>query len=290
MNNFNYEYILKILISIFLIFIFFNWIKLSQSIHWTRNKMQDILFKNENLQKQIVNLEAEKYLIYNLDTEKIILEKRGSEKTPIASISKIISVATFLKTLEEKNLSLENPKLSYAKSKIQKGLIQSDNEDIEILGQIYAQLFDKNLLTDSQLFLTNLGIENFTFTTLTGLDIENNTDNKKVLIPSNFLSPEDLSKVFKYIYENKKQIFEYTKFDSLKTEDRKEVAINTNQNVEKTFGLIISKTGFTDTAGGNLATVINFAPGETYLIVVLQSTKEGRFTDIKKLISILPNL
>jgi D-alanyl-D-alanine carboxypeptidase len=52
----------------------------------------------------------------------------------------------------------------------------------------------------------------------------------------------------------------------------------------------MSKTGFTDTAKGNLATVINFAPGETYLVIVLQSSKEGRFTDIQKLISILPNL
>jgi D-alanyl-D-alanine carboxypeptidase len=283
------ENTLKVFVTFFLISIFFIWLKLFQNVNWTKKEIQSLTNISENLPKQIVEIEAEKYIIYNLDTGQILSEKKGNLKSPIASISKIITVATFLKTLRENNLNIDDKNFEYAKSKIQKALIQSDNEDAEILGEIYKQKFNRNLLLDAQVFLQSLKIEDFTFANLTGLDLEKSENGKKVFIPSNFLSAEDLAKVFKYIYENERGVFEYTKWNSIKTDDNKEIAINTNNNVEKTFGLLISKTGYTDTAKGNLATVINFAPGETYLIVVLQSSKEGRFTDVQKLISVLPN-
>lgn len=285
-----YENIFKILMSIFILFIFFTWLKLKQNINFTENQIQNTVNKNNNLQKVEIDLEAEKYIIYNLDTSKFIKGQRENEKSPIASISKIVTVATFLKTLKENNLSIENPKLAYAKSKIQKALVQSDNEDAEILGEIYMQLFGKNLLKDTNTFLQNLNITDFKFISLTGLDIIKKENGKEILVPSNYMSTNDLAIVFKYIYENQREVFEYTKFDAIKTQDNKEIAINTNEHAEKTFGLLISKTGYTDTAKGNLATVVNIAPGQTYLIVVLQSSKEGRFSDIKKIISILPNL
>ncbi len=56
---------------------------------------------------------------------------------------------------------------------------------------------------------------------------------------------------------------------------------NTNQEIENLFGAEASKTGFTNNAGGNLAVVVDIAVGHPVVIVVLGSTKEERFTDMK---------
>ncbi len=60
---------------------------------------------------------------------------------------------------------------------------------------------------------------------------------------------------------------------------------NTNKDVRSFTGVIASKTGFTDLAGGNLAFMFEAGPMRPIAIVVLGSTAEDRFTDVKKLIS-----
>jgi D-alanyl-D-alanine carboxypeptidase len=281
MNKFSLIFIFTILfLTIIYLKVKVNLIKNEQYI--SQNKIEK--WREEN--KKVINIDAEKYLIYNLNTEKIISSNNESVKSPIASISKVVTVATFLKAFKENKLNINDEKFAYAKSKIQKALIQSDNEDAEELGKIYKQIWNRDLLSDSNIFLANLGIQNFKFINLTGLDVEKNNTYEV----SNFLSTEDLAKVFKYVFKEMPEIFEYTKFKAIKTEDGKEIAINTNDDVENTYGLLISKTGYTEKAKGNLAAIINFSPNENYLIVVLQSGKESRFSDMQKLISIIPNI
>ena len=56
---------------------------------------------------------------------------------------------------------------------------------------------------------------------------------------------------------------------------------NTNQTVQMFPGIEASKTGYTDLAGGNLAVIIDATLGHPVAIVVLGSTKEGRFEDVQ---------
>ena len=60
-------------------------------------------------------------------------------------------------------------------------------------------------------------------------------------------------------------------------------SVNTNLDVGKTIGIIGSKTGFTDLAGGNLAVVVDAGINHPVVIVVLGSTQSGRFTDVENL-------
>jgi len=60
-------------------------------------------------------------------------------------------------------------------------------------------------------------------------------------------------------------------------------AKNTNDSAESIPGLIGSKTGFTDLAGGNLVVAFEIEPGHVIVISVLGSDKEGRFQDVNKL-------
>ncbi|MEK7136063.1 MAG: hypothetical protein AAB821_00505, partial [Patescibacteria group bacterium] len=59
---------------------------------------------------------------------------------------------------------------------------------------------------------------------------------------------------------------------------------NTNDIVGKIPGLIASKTGYTLSAGGNLAVAFDAGLAQPIVIVVLGSTKDGRFTDVLALV------
>jgi D-alanyl-D-alanine carboxypeptidase len=58
---------------------------------------------------------------------------------------------------------------------------------------------------------------------------------------------------------------------------------NTDKLAENLPGLIAGKTGFSDLAGGNLAVAVDIGLNHPVIIVVLGSTEEGRFEDVKEL-------
>jgi D-alanyl-D-alanine carboxypeptidase (penicillin-binding protein 5/6) len=60
---------------------------------------------------------------------------------------------------------------------------------------------------------------------------------------------------------------------------------NTNQEIVRIPNALLSKTGFTDLAGGNLAVIYDAGMGHPVAVVVLGSSREGRFTDVNALIA-----
>ncbi len=228
---------------------------------------------NEKILKE--KILAKSFAIYDVNQEKIIRGQNSNFPLPIASLTKVITVGTFLNTAKNSNINLREE----TKEKIKRALVQSSNKDADSLGNIYELSFQKNLLKDSNNLVKKLGTNSIKLTNLTGLDDEN--DNA-----SNIGSAEDIAKVFAYMYENHRNVFEYTKFDELESENG--AIINTNQKTDSTFGILASKTGFTNSAGGNLAVIVSPEPGKTFVIVVMHSTKEGRFADVQKLVKLLP--
>ncbi len=59
---------------------------------------------------------------------------------------------------------------------------------------------------------------------------------------------------------------------------------NTNPDVDKLPNVLLSKTGYTDLAGGNLAVVFDAGVGHPIAVVVLGSTHDARFTDVRTLV------
>lgn len=60
-------------------------------------------------------------------------------------------------------------------------------------------------------------------------------------------------------------------------------ATNTNEEVNAIPGILASKTGYTDLAGGNLAIAFDAGLSHPIVVVVLGSTREGRFQDAEAL-------
>ncbi len=60
-------------------------------------------------------------------------------------------------------------------------------------------------------------------------------------------------------------------------------ATNTNEEINAIPGILASKTGYTDLAGGNLAIAFDAGLSHPIVVVVLGSTREGRFKDAEAL-------
>jgi D-alanyl-D-alanine carboxypeptidase len=184
---------------------------------------------------------------------------------------------SLLEKAKEQKVEIRNE----TKLMIQKALISSSNDDANSLGIIYDYSFHSDLLSDTNILLKEVGANDALLTNLTGLDNEDGT-------PSNLATPLNIAKAFSFFYNNHKDVFEYTKFDELDTDMGK--IKNTNQSSDSTFGILASKTGFTYSAGGNLGVIVSPEPGSTFVIVIMGSSKEGRFLDMKKIIRKLPQI
>lgn len=262
------------LLLIFTIFIYSTQV-FAQSDEESLSKLSQIISKNPTediLKEQII---AKAYIIYDINNKKIIRSQNAHTLLPIASLTKIITVGTLLATAKKNKIEIRPE----TKFKIQKALVQSSNEDADSLGYIYSYSFGKDLLADSNQLIQHLGLSSLKLTNLTGLDKWDGT-------ASNIGSAEDIAKVFAFMYENYRDVFEFTKFDEIETEGG--IITNTNKVTESTFGIMASKTGFTYEAGGNLGVVVSPEPGRSYVIVVMNSTKEGRFSDMQKIVKLLP--
>lgn len=227
---------------------------------------------------QTLHLEAKGYIIYNLHSEKIVRAENATSTFALASLSKVIIIGAYLDYKETHNEPIDADGYAY----IQKILVESDNEAIEDLNKRFAEKNNTSLMTLAMQLGDTLGFPHeLTFTNASGLDMDE-------VQASNFGTPRAVAAVYSYLYKNYPEVFQKTKFD--KSIGGGEKLVNTNPTTEETFGILSSKTGYTDVAGGNLAVTVTPAPGAEYLLIVFGSSKEGRFRDIQKLNTILPVL
>lgn len=101
-------------------------------------------------------------------------------------------------------------------------------------------------------------------------------------------STRDMAMLFEYIFKKYPDILTPTTNTSLNITSEDNIihhAVNTNEGVEHITGIIASKTGYTDLAGGNLVIIFDVGLNHPVVIAVLGSTHEGRFADVHKLIN-----
>ena len=108
----------------------------------------------------------------------------------------------------------------------------------------------------------------------TGLDMSEH-------LAGSYGSAKDVADLISYIFRNYPSITEITQYDSVNVNSRN--FSNTNKLVNKLSRLLSGKTGFSDLAGGNLAVITDIGFNRPVAIVVLGSSREGRFDDVEKL-------
>jgi D-alanyl-D-alanine carboxypeptidase len=250
-----------------------------------------------------VVLMAKAAYIYDVRTQTILFAKNENTRLSLASLTKIMSalVAEDLSplygtvTVSEEALRAEGDSGLYKderwslKDILDFSLLTSSNDGMRAvalsLGALSrANATPKEIINDFVREMNDkareLGLKNTYFWNETGLD---ESDVKG----GAYGTARDMSVLLEYILVHYPLLFAATRetvatFRSL--DNHLHVARNTNSTIAEIPGLVASKTGLTDTAGGNLVFVFDPELGRPIIVAILGSTGEGRFEDARTLV------
>ncbi len=239
-----------------------------------------------------LNLTAKAAVLYDPEKNEIIYAKNAYAPMPLASITKVMTAlvasnlagdnagvtvsAEDLKTEGDSGLSRDEA--WSLKNLIDFTLISSSNDGATSLA---AAAGATNFIEEMNKEATDIGLTQTKFNNPTGLDLSPG-------VAGSTGSALDVARLIAYILKTKPELLAATseKQAVITSEsDLRHFAVNTNELAGRLPGLFASKTGFTDTAGGNLAVAVDVGLNQPVIAVVLGSTEEGRFADVEALIN-----
>ncbi|MFH0846249.1 MAG: hypothetical protein V1851_02535 [Patescibacteria group bacterium] len=256
----------------------------------------------ENLFKDLA-LSAKSYYILDLQTGETIAELNGEIQLPLASLTKLMTSLVASKINPEKTLVEidENDLANEGDSGLVLGerwnlkdfldfvLVTSSNDGARALASVQsafavddenfnldlASSFIDKMNTESK----NLGMRQSYFLNESGLDVNAN-------ISGGYGSAKDMAILMETILREYPSLLEASSYGNLvlNSDIATHEISNTNIIVDRLPGVVASKTGYTDLAGGNLVMAFDLGMNHKIIISVLGSTKEERFSDVEKLI------
>ncbi len=243
-------------------------------------------------------IEAKAGVVYDLETKQILFAKNSEAQLPLASLTKLMTVLvisdlvkpTQIVTLDRHNFADETGDLVHGdkwsfKDLLWYTLVRSSNNAAAVAVGAAADAAGFQSTTTIRDLMNDkaheIGLTQTYFLNQTGLDVNEQ-------MAGAYGSATDMAKLIAVTAEKYPDILEVTRYESvmlkaLPKDDR--WAENTDKIVEEIPGIIASKTGFTDLAGGNLAVVFDLGINHRVAIAVLGSSREGRFTDVKALLN-----
>ncbi len=241
--------------------------------------------------KQLANitLRAKAAYVYNPVTGDVLFSKNSEAQLPLASITKVMSAI-----VAEENIA-QNTNIKFADSSwrledlVNYTLMISSNDGAEALASAATSIGLANTFKKSkdETFIeamnskaVELNLHQTYFLDVAGLDLSDAQSGA-------YGSAIDVAHLFAYALDTIPSALEATTLADTwfyTQEGDAKPAINTNQALGAIPGLIAGKTGYTDLAGGNLVVAFDAGLNDPIIAVVLGSTKEGRFTDIEKLV------
>ncbi|PIR86437.1 hypothetical protein COU13_00960 [Candidatus Kaiserbacteria bacterium CG10_big_fil_rev_8_21_14_0_10_43_70] len=250
-----------------------------------------------------VQLIASAAIVYDVEKKEVLFHKNAGKQLPLASVTKLMLVSVADEVLDpdtpvtitERSLSREGDsglfenEIWRAQDLMDFTLIESSNDGAEALSEASEIRIRAKYLNaptnEATIWRMNekakeLSLRQTYFTDASGLD-ESET------MASAYGSARDVAQLILHILrETPELLFATAKNGMLlrSTNGGVHQTNNTNDALGEIPGLIGGKTGFTDLAGGNLAIVFDVGLRRPIIAVVLNSTQEGRFDDMKKLV------
>ncbi|MBU1292819.1 serine hydrolase [Patescibacteria group bacterium] len=242
-----------------------------------------------------VRLEGKAAIVFDLTTQETLYERNARSQLPLASLTKLLTVYAAANTLApESQVVISSSALAAeGESGFTEGetftftdlarfvLISSSNDGAAAIAEAAATkqaLSGKNLLAGAA---AAAGLSQTYALNGTGLD-------ESTSVSGGYGSAYDVARLSGALLEKAPEIAHATvasRGTVRSTTGVVHTLPNTNPNVVSIPNLLLSKTGFTDLAGGNLAVVYDAGIGHPVAIVVLGSTREGRFNDVERLIA-----
>ncbi len=251
-----------------------------------------------------IDIEGEAAFVYDAATGEVLFARNPDKRMPLASLAKLMTalVASELVPLstvvevERADIATEGDtgllvgERWRLRDMIDYTLLTSSNDGASaiatIAGSMGQSVYDMPRSAAKQSFVgymnrisQDLGLLHTYFLNETGLDVN-------TAMSGAYSTAREIAALANYIITRKPELAESTargekQFASLDGIDH--TATNTNAHLGDIPGVIISKTGFTDLAGGNLVVAFDTGIAHPVIAVVLGSTFEGRFEDIRKL-------
>lgn len=234
-----------------------------------------------------VKIKGKAYVLYDIVEKKVIAGKNIDMQLPLASISKVMMTITARthnsgtkmitinpESIEDDyDLGLKNGQVWKLDELLKYTLVFSSNDGAQAIadGLGGRKFFVSEMNTDA----ANFGLDLY-FSHPAGVDIGSTI--------GGLGSALSVAKLVAIAHQKFPEIFDVTtkRRVTVTSSTGKIIGIpNTNQEVVNFSGLEMSKTGFTDKAGGNLVVIVDVSIGHPVAIVVLGSTHESRFSDME---------
>jgi serine-type D-Ala-D-Ala carboxypeptidase (penicillin-binding protein 5/6) len=242
-----------------------------------------------------IMLSAKAAIVYDLTTGEVLYEKNAEAQLPLASLTKLLTLYAASEALskdapvtmsaralsaEGDNGFIEGDTFSFEDA-AKMAMVASSNDAAAAVAE--AATTARHASNGSALLASaaaSLGLSQTYALNGTGLD-ENGR------IAGAYGSPHDIAILAGELLRRAPDIAQASISPSVSATSRSGYSYtlrNTNPDVARIPGLMLSKTGFTDLAGGNLAVVFDAGMNHPIVIVVMGSTRDERFLDVERLV------
>ncbi|MEK9177089.1 MAG: serine hydrolase [Patescibacteria group bacterium] len=224
---------------------------------------------------------------------KVLYAENANAQLPLASLTKVMTVVTASKRLPKDatavvtkaSLAPEGDAGLYENEKwnVQDladfTLMTSANDGAHTLALSAAEAAGRDtgwFVSEMNAEAEAIGLTETYFLNDTGLDISSTTAGA-------YGSARDVAHLMRYVVENAPRVVEGSAYGSrifVSASDKKHEAKNTTAVAAAIDGLVASKTGFTDLAGGNLVAVFEPLPGRPIVAAILGGERDERDRDM----------
>ncbi|KKW35898.1 hypothetical protein A2852_02360 [Candidatus Adlerbacteria bacterium RIFCSPHIGHO2_01_FULL_54_23] len=239
------------------------------------------------------NIEARAALVYDPASGRVLYQKNAIESLPLASLAKLMTAQAVLAAYPEnayfpitrENLRPEGDsglrpgeRLTLTEL-IDLALVASSNDAAAAAAAAFDEPAVELNKTAERLALTKTH-----FLNPTGLDIDGDSAGARG-------SAYDMARLAAAFYKKYPTYFEQTARGSVTVQAAGHTIVEdaTTAPLQNIPGFVGAKTGYTELAGGNLVAIVDMEIGRPVVAVVLGSSREGRFKDIKTLITAARN-
>lgn len=243
-------------------------------------------------------IEATAAFVWDIRHQRALYNKNASAQLPLASLTKLMTSLVALETLgddaqvpmtmdailQDGPSDFVDGELLSAKQLSTFSLVSSSNDGAYALAAA-ASLALGGVGTSTAPFIEamnkraeELGLTQTKFMNPTGLD-------QGTRESGGYGSARDMAFLVEYLVKKRPEIvLPSTARNASVNGSTPHTATNTNELVDEIPGILATKTGYTDLAGGNLVIAFDAGLDRPIAIAVLGSTRHGRFTDMEELI------
>jgi D-alanyl-D-alanine carboxypeptidase len=244
-----------------------------------------------------VSLIGKAAIVYDLTNGQTLYAQNANAQLPLASITKLLTLYAATSVLSPNSTVQMTPlAVSQDGDAADDGfsagetfkfedlarltLAASSNDGAEAIAEAANAERSTNTVSLLASAATSVGLTNTYAVNATGLD-------ESTVQSGGYGSAHDIAVLAGSLLKKAPDIAEATTLPSVSINSEQGVThsfANTDVDVTHYPNLLLSKTGYTDLAGGNLVIVYDTAINHPVAIVVLGSTENGRFTDVTQLV------